>query len=288
MKEQIFTSEFLSKLERLSVHIASSVNFGASGNRKSSAKGMSVEFSDYRDYAPSDDFRRIDWNAYGRFKKLYVKLFMEEKEATIRVIIDNSRSMSYEGKDMMGLRLAGTFSYLALNNLDKVMITPLHSMENNKFLGKGKNSFGHYINYLENISFDYETSSFAKLKPMDFNSRGITVLISDFFTQDDMDDVIKHLAYRKQQVILLHVLSDNELNPTIDGRLKLIDSESGAEKNLVITPTILKRYEETLLGFTNKLKDICYKYGASYIPVNSKDPIEKIILEDLLGTFIHM
>ncbi len=87
MNEQIFTTDFfLNKLERLSVHVTTLMSHGGAGNRKSKAKGMSVEFSDYREYVPSDDFRRIDWNAYGRFKKLYVKLFMEEKRSCYTLI----------------------------------------------------------------------------------------------------------------------------------------------------------------------------------------------------------
>lgn len=287
MDNRIFTSEFLAKLERLSVHIASSVNFGAAGNRKSSAKGMSVEFSDYRDYAPSDDFRRIDWNAYGRFKKLYVKLFMEEKEATIRIIMDNSKSMGYDGKDIMAMRLAGTISYLALNNLDKVLITPLHSLEQNKYLGKGKNSFGSYISYLTSVGFDGEYTSFKKLKTMSFNNKGVTVVISDLFMDEDIEETIRLLKYNKQQVILLHVLSEEELNPSLDGRLKLVDSETNAEKSLVLDPVLLKKYQSTLDRFINDAKEKCMKYGVSYVLVNSRDSIEKVILEDLLNTFVR-
>lgn len=288
MREKIFTSDFLTKLETMAVHITSSMNFGASGNRKSSAKGMSVEFSDFREYAPSDDYRRIDWNAYGRFKKLYVKLFMEEKEASIRIILDNSKSMDYGDKDIMALRLAGTFSYLALNNLDKVMVTPMHSLEENKYLGKGKNAFGHYIRYLSDLDFDGDFTRFDKIKRMNINSKGVSVIISDFFMEEEIDEILKYLAYKKQQVILLHVLSEEELNPTLDGRLKLVDSESGVEKNLVLNPALLKKYKESLDSYCNNLKAKALKYGANYIMINASDPIEKVILQDLLGSFVRL
>ncbi|GMQ60079.1 DUF58 domain-containing protein [Vallitalea sediminicola] len=288
MNEQIFTSDFINKLEKLSISVKSIATYGLAGSRKSKAKGMSVEFSDYREYAPSDDFRRIDWNAYGRFKKLYVKLFMEEKEAVFRIFIDNSRSMSFNSKNVTALRLAAAFSYIALNNLDKVLINPLISNESNIFLGQGKNSFMKYISYLENISFDSHETSFSGLKKMNFNGSGISIILSDLFTDENIEDVIKFLAYNKQQILVLHILSEEETNPRIDGKLKLVDSETGQEKNLVMTPRLIKKYKENVKKFSNNINDICSKYGASYVNIKSTDSIEKVILEDLIGTFVMM
>ncbi|GKX30127.1 hypothetical protein SH1V18_26070 [Vallitalea longa] len=285
MNEQIFTSDFMSKLEKLSVCIKNTAAYGSAGSRKSKAKGMSVEFSDYRKYVPSDDFRRIDWNAYGKFKKLYIKLFMEEKEAVFNIFIDNSKSMAFYNKNRVTLQLAAVFSYIALNNLDKVLINPLVSNESNIFLGQGKNSFMKYINYLENIKFDAEKSNFVKLKRSHFRGSGISIILSDLFTNDELDDVIKFLTYNKQQILVLHILSAEEIAPTIDGRFKLVDSETGQEKNLIMTPNLLKKYNEKLEKYSNDINNVCNKYGASYIRINSSDTVEKIILEDLINTF---
>lgn len=286
MKDTIFTSDFLNKLERLSVHVTNLMSHGMAGNRKSKAKGMSVEFSDYREYVPSDDFRRIDWNAYGRFKKLYVKLFMEEKEAIIRLFMDNSMSMTYGGKDMMTLRLAGAFAYLALNNLDRVLLSPMHGDQGDTFLGQGKNAFSHYLGYLQNMIFGGRYSAFDHMKQMSFHGSGLSIIISDFFMRDDVEEMVRYLVYNRQQVLLLHVLSGEEIDPPLDGRLKLLDSETGDEKNLVITPTLLRKYKKTLETFTNRLQEISYKYGAHYVRVNAEDPIEKVILEELIGMYV--
>lgn len=285
MNEQIFTSEFMSKLEKLSVCIKNTATYGSAGSRKSKAKGMSVEFSDYRKYVPSDDFRRIDWNAYGKFKKLYIKLFMEEKEAVFNIFIDNSKSMAFNNKNTVTLQLAAVFSYIALNNLDKVLINPLISSESNIFLGQGKNSFMKYINYLENIKFDAGNSDFTKLKRLNFRGSGVSIILSDLFVDDNLEEVIKFLAYNKQQIFILHILSSEEITPTIDGRFKLVDSETGQEKNLIMTPNLLKKYNERLEKYTSNINNICNKYGASYLKINSSDAVEKIILEDLISTF---
>jgi hypothetical protein len=286
IRDEIFTTDFMNKLEKLSVNVKNISKYGSAGSRKSNAKGMSVEFSDYRKYNPSDDYRRIDWNAYGKFRKLYVKLFMEEKEAVYRIFIDNSKSMSFSDKNVMALRLSAAFSYLALCNLDKVLLNPINAHENNIFLGQGKNSFMKYINYLDNMSFNDYNSSFDKIKRVNFNGSGISIILSDLFTADNIEDIIKYLAYNNQQILIIHILSPEEINPLINGRIKLVDSETGQENNLMITPGLLRKYRNRLEKFCDNISNLCNKYGAYYLNVKSTDPIEKIILEDLIDSFI--
>ena len=122
--EQAFNSEFYSKLRTLRMSIALSNAAGMSGGRKSKAKGNSVEFSDFREYMLGDDIRRIDWNAYGRFDRLFIKLFMEEKEGLFHVILDASKSMDYgvKNKAVAAKRLAGAISYIVLENGDRLFI----------------------------------------------------------------------------------------------------------------------------------------------------------------------
>lgn len=287
MNEQIFTTEFMSKLEKLSIYTKNTAIYGSSGSRKSKAKGMSVEFTDYRKYVPSDDFRKIDWNAYGKFKKLYIKLFMEEKEAVFNIFIDNSKSMAFNNKNKITLQLAAAFSYIALNNLDKVLVNPIISYENsNIFLGQGKKSFMKYINFLENIKFDKQESVFHKLKKVNYGGNGISIILSDLFVRDDIEDIIKFLTYNKQQILVLHVLSPEEITPKIDGRLKLVDSETGNEKNLIMTPNLYRKYNKKLDEFCTHINDVCHKYGAYYMRVNSSETVEKIILEDVINAFM--
>ena len=122
--EQAFNSEFYSKLRTLRMSIALSNAAGMSGGRKSKAKGNSVEFSDFREYMLGDDIRRIDWNAYGRFDKLFIKLFMEEKEGLFHVIVDASKSMDYglKNKAVAAKRIAGALSYIVLENGDRLFV----------------------------------------------------------------------------------------------------------------------------------------------------------------------
>lgn len=284
MNNKIFDSEFLKKLDNIALTARISMNEGNSGSRKSKAKGSSVEFSDFREYSIGDDFRRIDWNAYGRFDKLFVKLFMEEREALINVFLDSSKSMDFGSpkKSLLSLKLSGIFAFLALNNLDRVSMNSIKGVnliQNPSLMGK--NMFNKCLDFLSSVEFSGTTDISAALKKKSFNSRGITIIISDFFTKGDIEEGIKYLLFKNQQVVLIHILSPEELNPQLGGQVKLVDSESKEGLNLSITPTLLKYYEKNLSSFTNNLKSYCSKMGVSYINISSEEKLEKILFEYL-------
>lgn len=284
MNNKIFDSEFLKKLDNIALTARISMNEGNSGSRKSKAKGSSVEFSDFREYSIGDDFRRIDWNAYGRFDKLFVKLFMEEREALINVFLDSSKSMDFGSpkKSLLSLKLSGIFAFLALNNLDRVSMNSIKGanlIQNPSLMGK--NMFNKCLDFLSSVEFSGTTDISAAIKKKSFNSRGITIIISDFFTKGDIEEGIKYLLFKNQQVVLIHILSPEELNPQLGGQVKLVDSESKEGLNLSITPTLLKYYEKNLSSFTNNLKSYCSKMGVSYINISSEEKLEKILFEYL-------
>jgi uncharacterized protein (DUF58 family) len=284
MNNKIFDSEFLRKLDNIALSAKITMNEGSSGSRKSKAKGSSVEFSDFREYSIGDDFRRIDWNAYGRFDKLFVKLFMEEREALVNIFIDCSKSMDFGSpkKSFTALRLSGIFAFLALNNLDRVS---MNSVKGSNLLQNpsvmGKNMFNRCLDYLGNIEFAGDTDLYSSIKKKNLQSRGISIIISDFFTKGSLEEAIKYLLYKNQQVVLIHVLSPEELSPELYGQVKLLDSETGVSQNISITPAILKAYEKNLNTFIGGIKAFSSKFGVSYIQVSSEEKIEKIVFEDL-------
>jgi uncharacterized protein (DUF58 family) len=284
MEKKVFDSEFLKKLDNIALSARITMNSGASGGRKSKAKGSSVEFSDYREYSAGDDFRRIDWNAYGRFDKLFVKLFMEEREALVNIFIDSSKSMDFGNpkKSMTALKLSGVFAFLALNNLDKVCINGIKETSINQSVPiTGKNMFHRCLSFLDNIEFSGETNINACIKKKNLQTRGISIIISDFFSSGGVEEAIKYLSYKNQQVVLIHVLSPEELNPEVYGQVRLVDSESREGRNMTITPTMLKYYEKKLGSFISNIKDFSSKMGAAYIQVSSEEQIEKIVFEYL-------
>jgi uncharacterized protein (DUF58 family) len=286
MNGRIFDTEFLKKLDAIAINVRMLMSEGGGGNRKSRSKGSSVEFSDFREYTIGDDFRRIDWNAYGRFDKLFVKLFMEEQEAMINVFVDASKSMDFGSpkKSELALKLAGVLSFLALNNLDRVCINSINkdSFKQSSAV-TGRSMFDRCIAFLEGIDFSGETDLNAAVKKKNVRSRGMAVIISDFFTPGGIEEAIKYLLFKKQDVFLIHVLSPEELNPELEGQVRLLDSETGKVMDVAVTLALLKQYHSKLNEFNNSIKEFCSRMGAIYIQVSSADSIEKIVFEQFTG-----
>ncbi|KNF08149.1 hypothetical protein CLPU_9c00450 [Gottschalkia purinilytica] len=283
MKDTIIESSLIRKLERLQLNTNIVLNKGYTGGRKSNAKGSSVEFSDFREYAPGDDFRKIDWNAYGRFEKLFIKLFMEERQSTINIFLDTTKSMDFGNpkKSLISKQLALVFGYISTVNLDRVHI---HCSNNNKIDTlenlSGKNSLYKIIDYLGNIKFE-ETNDLLKVVKSNTYKKGISIIISDLFT-DSLEEIVKYLAYMNQSVIILHTLSREELSPEYIGDVRLIDSETNEEKDVYISSNTIDSYEETLKRFIGNIKEICRKYGCYYSLLSNQISIEEVVFDNLV------
>lgn len=283
MGERIFDSEFLKKLDTMVINVRMLTNTGSGGNRKSRSKGSSVEFSDFREYSMGDDFRRIDWNAYGRFDKLFVKLFMEEREAVVNIFVDGSKSMYFgePKKALTALKLSGILAYLALNNLDRVC---LNSLSGTSILQSpalnGRGMFQRCADFLENLQFEGTTDLGSCIKRKEFKGSGVSVILSDFFTAGGVEAAVKYLLYKKQEVILVHILAPEELNPALEGQVRLLDSETGEARDISVTPALLKQYDKELNAFTNNIREFCSRVGAGYVRISSDEPVEKIVFEE--------
>lgn len=287
MDQKLIDSSLLKKLESLKLNSNVTLNQGYGGGRKSKSKGSSVEFSDFREYVAGDDFRKIDWNAYGRFQKLFIKLFMEEREANINIFIDTSKSMDFGSpkKSTLAKQLALVLGYLSLVNMDKVNI---YTYGNNKLesleqLG-GKNNAHRLAVYLDNIAFDKSEDFFEFIKTRAYK-RGISIILSDLFT-DSFQEAIKYLAFMNQSIIVLNLLSTEELNPLFSGDIRLIDSETEEGKDISITHSVVNSYEKTLKNFINRNREICRKFSCQYTLISNEFSIESIVFDNLTNAGI--
>ncbi len=284
MADKIFDNELLVKLEHLAIRVRMLMNAGAGGNRKSRSKGSSIEFSDFREYTAGDDFRRVDWNAYGRFDRLFVKLFMEERESVVNLFIDGSRSMAFgePGKSVAAARLGGALAYLALNNLDRVCINLLteQSVRSSEVLN-GKGRFHRCIRFLEEMEWRGAVDINTAIKRKAFAGSGVSVILSDFFMPAGIEEAVRYLLYKKQEVVLLHILSPQELQPELSGQVRLLDSETQEARDVAVTPSLLLQYQKELNRFTGRLREHAARMGAVYVQLSSAESLEKIIFEDL-------
>lgn len=286
MRQNLIDSKIIKKLQKLSLNSNITADKGLLGGRKSISKGSSAEFSDFREYTSGDDFRKIDWNAYARLEKLFIKIFSEEREANINIFLDTTKSMDFGNpkKSFIGSQIAAIIAYVGLSNMDKVSIYTnkagkLDSIENIR----GKMLFMQIINYLESLSFT-ETTDFLKIINKKRPKKGISIIISDLLTEQ-FNNIIKYFSYMNQSIIVIHILSEEELNPQYTGDTKLIDSETKEGKNISITPYILQTYNNTLKNFIIQTKEICRKYGCLYTFIENEN-IEQIIFDNLINSGI--
>jgi uncharacterized protein (DUF58 family) len=279
----LFDSKFLHKIEQLTLTARFSMDGTMSGNRKSRSKGSSVEFSDYREYAPGDDFRRIDWNAYGRFEKLFIKLFMEEREAPVTVYLDVSKSMDWgePNKNIASRRLAAALAYISLANFDRVSVACIDDGVQQMCRDtRGKNFFHRLTGILENIQYTRGSNLQEAVESSRMLSgRGITVIISDFFSAGSFSELLKYLIYNKQAVHVCHILSPQEIHPAVNESVRLVDSETGERMDITVTPSLLNSYSKALEKFKSNMRQSCSGWGAYYYSFSSNLPVEEMVKE---------
>ncbi|NLY19328.1 MAG: DUF58 domain-containing protein [Clostridiaceae bacterium] len=278
---KILDNDTLRKIHSLSLKINIPVSGNASGNRKSRSKGSSVEFSDFREYVPGDDFRRVDWNAYGRFDKLYVKLFMEEREAPVRIFLDTSKSMNFgePSKNAAARRLAAALSYLSLLSYDRVTIIPWNSKAESAFGPyRTQGAFIEIVNLLEELP-DHGESKFSEaLKNMEWKSgRGISIVITDGLIDSGMEEGLKYLKYRRQEIYFCHILSPQEISPQIDGALELVDCETGKTMEVTVSGALLDLYQKSVNKFLAGIKEQCRKWGVRHSLLTSDLPVDRMV-----------
>lgn len=280
---------FLGQLEQIQTLLKNNVAGMFGGNRQSKNYGSSCEFADYRDYVPGDDITKIDWNAYARFEKLYSKLYLDERQMHTRIYIDASRSMDYGNgqKAEQALRLAAAFAYLSVCEMDKVSIYAIREGEVIDVVSGmvGKQSYINCIGALNDLEFSGDSYISRAIMPTNVGrGDGMSILISDFLTEHDYEDAIGHLVDRKRDVLCLQVLSREELNPQLRGKMHLFDSEDATNTwRRNIDRDIAAAYKQALAYATGRIKDFCRSRGADYLLVDATRSMGEIFFEDFVN-----
>ncbi len=293
MKVSNLDDAFFGRLEALSLNLKSSLLGYFGGKHLVNKYGQTVEFADYREYQLGDDIRRIDWNLFSRFEKHFLKLFTDERQMKIQIFLDASASMGKDNptKASYTVAVAAAMGYLAIHNMDKVSFNIMrgNKSENNYGTLIGKTSFFRVINELKTLEFEDETDIEKCVTSCSDTSvgNGLAIIISDFFTESNWKKAVDYLLYKRRQVLLLQVNTPEELDPTYDGRVNLIDSEAidaSDPKNLKIkvTNAMQKAYEEAIAEFKQDIKDFCSKRDVEYVSFSTDTPIEKALFRELL------
>ncbi len=284
--KQVIDEAFLSQVELFSLTIRDNVAGLFGGNHQSKKFGSSCEFADYRDYVEGDDITKIDWNLYGRFEKLYLKLYLDEKQMHTKIYLDTSTSMSFYKKSDYALRLVTTLAYLSVANMDKVSLYLIRGNQIEPVFEKvvGKENFMYNIVKMNKIKFDGDSFiSEAINKSSVGYGDGKSIIISDFLTENDYSEAIDFLRSKKRDVLCIQLLADEEVNPGFRGKNLLYDSEnydSSFKKN--ITRDVLKAYNQALEYVKNKLFNYCSSREADYVFYPTKLPLRELFLNNLV------
>ena len=282
----VFDEAFLRQLERLLLLLRSPVRGGLKGGRRSVKRGQSVEFADYRDYALGDDLRQLDWNVYARLERLFVKLFIEEEDVTITLLIDASGSMASgrPEKLLFAKRAAAALGYIGLASEDRVAVSALGgraSRRQTPLRGSGR-----VFRLLSNLSAIQPATgptdlvAAARHAAAQLHGRGVVVLMSDLL-DPAADRVIRELAATRSELIVLHVLSPDELDPPLEGDLRLVDSESGEGVDVTADLATLDAYRTRLAEWKQGLADLAARRRASYVDLATDVPLNDLIFAEL-------
>lgn len=282
----VFDETFLRQLDRLTLLMKSPVRGGLKGGRRSVKRGQSVEFADYRDYTLGDDLRQLDWNVFARLERLFVKLFVEEEDVTITFVIDGSASMEtgHPAKLLFAKRAAAALGYIGLASEDRVTVTSLVGRTARR-QGSLRGS-GRALRLLSALSavgaFSGPTDLVAAARHAgaQLRGRGIVVLISDLL-DPAAERVIRDLAGTKSELIILHVLSPDELDPKIEGDLRLVDIETGDGVDVTADLTTIDRYKARLTEWQEGLADLAARRQATYVPLSTETPIAELVFAEL-------
>lgn len=281
----LLTPEFLRKLEQLRL-VSRRVFAGKVwGERRSKKRGASVEFADFRNYAHGDDLRHLDWNAFARLDRLFLKLFVEEEDLHVYLLIDASRSMAFGDppKFDYARRAAGALGYLAMCNYDRVTLWSYADRLGQVFgPTRGRSRALESLQWLAALQADGRTSTGAALREFGLRTQqpGLAVVISDFFDDDHLQG-LRALVGARFEVVVFHLLDASELQPDIVGDLKLVDSETGAEREITVTQGLLRAYRRSLRDFCENLDAACARYGIHSIRASTAEPFEDLILKYL-------
>jgi len=287
--EALISPDLMKRLEQLQLLARRRSKSTAKGERRSGARGQSVEFADYRTYVPGDDLRRIDWNLFGRLERLFLKLYEEERELPVTIYLDSSESMSFGrvSKFDFARQVAAAVGYVALCGFDRVTVEPFPLADDQAGLVgelravRGRRSAMRFFDNLNRLkaggTADFNQA--LRLGAMKHRAQGVIVVLSDFLDPAGYEDGLKSLASRGSEVHAVQILAPEELEPSSYGDLRVIDSETGAEQEVTFGKYRLKAYRATVQNYCRRLQEYCRARGIRYQLAQPDTPIDDLLLK---------
>jgi uncharacterized protein (DUF58 family) len=276
-----FDESFLKKLEYLYVVSRKVFSGRMRAERRTRKTGSGVEFADHRDYSAGDDLRYLDWSAYGRLDKLLLRLFEEEEDLHIYLLVDASASMASSGKLDYALRVAAALAYVGLAKLDRVSIVPFGGKVRDRLPpSRGKGNIFKVFRFLDALAPEGATDLNHALEAFVHSTkrRGIAVVISDFYDPAGYEEGLNLLRYHRFEPTVLHVWSAEEAKPRLRGDVEIVDVETGELREVTVSERVLADFQRAHAEWSQALQSFSTSRGIGYFRSDTSVPFDELVL----------
>ncbi|HLG95168.1 MAG TPA: DUF58 domain-containing protein [Bryobacteraceae bacterium] len=285
----LIDSTFLEKLERLAIQWQKSFPGLVGGHNISHFSGPGQEFLDHRQFHHGDDLRAVNWRAYLRLEKLFLKMFQVEPRIPVRVLLDCSNSMTTGSvsKFDYARKLAAALCYVGLVRLDTIAIQPFGNGLSDSFLcGGGRHRFIPAVNFLQDLKAGGRTNFFEVARQFitKYPQRGLLIIISDFLDDRECERPLQYLADFGHELMLLHVWDQEDRDPPWEGQLDLTDAESGATIEIGFDASARRSYMQAFDDFARNIQRIGLRNSGRYVGLSTSTAIEDAIFGSIART----
>ena len=284
--DPLFDEAFMGRLSWLEI-VSKRIQRGRDrGERRLGRLGAGLEFADHRRYSPGDDFRHIDWNVYRRLGKLLLRLYEEDEDLGVHLLVDTSASMGLGTGQVFrqARRLAAALAYVALGNLDRVSVVAVGEGQGPRLReARGRSQIFGVLDFLRGLEASGATSleasvrSFVKARPR----RGVAILLSDLYTQDGLEAGLRLLQYHRFEPLVLHLVDPPRVPAGLRGEVTLVDCETGAEREITLSPDVVRAYRASGARWREQLTTLCRSAQIPYLEVDPMRPMEEVVVDML-------
>jgi uncharacterized protein (DUF58 family) len=284
--DELFDDEFQRKLDYLAI-VSRRVFAGRMrAERRTKKSGSGVEFADHRDYVPGDDFRYLDWNVYRRFGRLLVRLYEEEEDLSIYLVIDSSSSMGFSSKRKFryAQRLCAALAYVGLANLDRItIVATTDRIEERMPTARGKARIFKVLQFLRGLEPSGVTDLGDAMKTFvaQHKRRGLVIVLSDLYDPHGFERGINVLRYNKYEPFVLHIIDPTDGRPKLSGDVRLYDCETGDEREVTVTPKVLTQFRSAYEAYLAEIRKFCTERQVPYVPADVNVPFDDLVLRVL-------
>ena len=281
--QPLLEPDFLARLEQLEL-VSRKIFLGRmKGERHSKRKGQSVEFADYRNYVIGDDLRFLDWNLFARLDKLFIRLFMEEEDLHVYILLDNSLSMDFgtPSKLHYARQVAAALGFIGLVNMDRVVVEAFNDRLTQSMPAlRGRRSLWRLMDFLQKVEPAGPSDLRRALRSFSIkcSGKGIVILLSDLMDKGGYEDALRYLVARQLDIYVVQILSQEEIDPEIVGDLRLVDIEDEDVAEITVSGPLLKRYKQNLAAYRAALHDFCARRGVNCLFTSNQVPFDRLVL----------